>query len=130
MAATSARRVAPIEPGDAMGQRFQQRQAANLGRPGEEVGLDDALQAGRAAELPADQQVGRAGCRHPPDVDAERGLDDHADDGGQVGVPDEQIVHLLRRAGDLAQRGAQEVVPELALDLDRLVAGAGLVEGL
>ena len=43
----------PVEPGDAAGECTEQGLAADLCGPGEEVGLDDALKAGLAAEVAA-----------------------------------------------------------------------------
>ena len=57
-------------------------------------------------------------------------------------MADEQVVHFLcigvahivshsfRRVGDLAQGGAQQVIPQLPLDPDGLQPGVLLVQGL
>ena len=76
------------------------------------------------------QQVGGVGLRQPVNVDAEGCLYDHADDGAQVGVADEQVVHLVGIAGDLAQGRGEQVLPELPLDPDGVVAGVLVVQGL
>ena len=75
-------------------------------------------------------------------------IDLHGRDGAQVSVPDEQIAHFLRAdadlgqsrlrlgahplrgVGNLAQGGAQQVVPQPPLDPDGLQVGVLLVEGL
>ena len=96
------------------------------------------------------QQVGGVGLGQPPDVDAEGRLHHHADHRAQVGVPDEQVVHLLRvfaprlgrpglghlsafhslRAeGQFAQGGAQQVVPQPPLDPYGLQMRVLCVEG-
>ena len=98
--------------------------------------------------LPSLEQVGGVGLGQAADVDAEGGLHHHADDGAEVGVADEQVVHLfradadlsqprlrlvaqpLRGVGDFAQGGAQQVVPQPPLDPDGLQLRVLLVEGL
>ena len=90
----------PVELGDAAGERPEQGQAANLDGPGEEVGFHDALKAGLAAEVAAMEQVGGVGLSQSIDVAAERRLHHHADDGGQVGVADKEVVQLIGGAGD------------------------------
>ena len=112
------RGVAPVELGDAPGQRPDGRQPADFCGPGEEVRLDDSLETGGVPEGPA-----------LPDVDSKGGLHHHADDHAQVGVADEQVVQLLRRTGHLAQRRPQQVEPKLPLYLDGLVVGR-LIEKL
>ena len=101
----------PVEPGDAAGECAEHLKAADLGGPGEEVRLDDALQAGLAAEVAAMEQVCGVGRREPANVDAEAGLHDHAYDGGQVGMADEEVVHLGGVVGDLSQGRSEEVLP-------------------
>ena len=109
----------PVEAGDAAGEGLDEGQAAiHLGGPGEEVRLYHALQARLAAELASVEEVGGVGFRQPVDVDAEGGLHDHADDGGEVGVADEQVVHLVGGAGHFAEGGGEEVLPKLGLDAD------------
>ena len=82
----------PVEAGDAAGEGLDEGEAAfHLGGPGKEVRLHHALQAGLAAELAPVEKVGGVGFRQPVDVDAEGGLHHHADDGGEVGVADEQV---------------------------------------
>ena len=56
-----------------------------------------------AQEFAAEDQVPGVGLREVADVDAEPGLDHHADDGGEVGVADEEIVHLFAAFGNFAE---------------------------
>ena len=121
---------------------MQQRVAPNLNGPGEEVRFQHPLQTRGAVQLAALEQVGGVGLGQPPDVDAEGRLHHHADHCAQVGVPHEQVVHLLRvlaprpgrlclghlclghdsalhslgAEGQFAQGGAQQVVPQPPLD--------------
>ena len=59
------------------------------------VRLHDPLKTGLASKVAAKEQVRRVVFRQPLDVTAEGGLDDHADDGAQVGVSHEQVVQLM-----------------------------------
>ena len=115
----------PVEPGDAAGQGPEKRQAAHLHRPGEEVRFDDTLQTGLVAEVTAMKQVGGIGLGQPVDITAEGRLHHHADDGGQVGMTDEQVIQLSGSAGDFAQGRCEQVLPKLPLDLDG--AGTGVL---
>ena len=120
--------VPPVEAGDATGQGFDEGQSAHLGRPGKEVGFQNALQAGASVQFAALKQVGGVGLGQLADGDAEGRLHHHADDGGEVGVADEEVVHLGGVVGNFAEGGAQEVVPEAALDLHGFGPGVGAVE--
>ena len=101
----------PVKPGDAAGECPEQGQSADLDGPGEEVGLDDTLKSGLAAEVASVEQIGGIGLSQSIDVAAERRLHYHADDGGQVGVADKEVVQLIGVAGYLSESGGQEVLP-------------------
>ena len=140
--------LGPVEAGHPAGQGLQQRVAADLIGPGEEVRFEHPLQPRAVAQLPTLEQVGGVVGGQLADVDTEGGLHHHADDGAQVGVADEQVVHLLRAdanlrqsrarlvahplraVGDFAQGGAQQVIPQPPLDPDGLQSRVLLVEGL
>ena len=121
----------PVEAGDATGEGLDEGEAAfDLRGPGEEVRLHHALQAGLAAELPSVEQVCGVVLRPLSDVDAEAGLDHHPDDGGEIGVADEEVVHLRLGAGHLAEGGHEQVAPKLGLDADGVGMLVAQVEGL
>ena len=84
----------PVEPGYAPGQGPEQGHPSHLGGPRKKVRLHDPLKTGLASKVAAKEQVRRVVLRQPLDVTAEGGLDDHADDGAQVGVSHEQVVQL------------------------------------
>ena len=113
----------PVEAGQAAGQGAEQRGAADLGGPGEEVGGDDAVQSGGVAEAAALEQVGGVGFGHLADVHAEGGLHGDAHHQGEVGVADKEVVQFGGGVGDFAEGGGEQVLPEAALDLDGFVAG-------
>ena len=94
MDATSLGALLPLEPGYTTAQGPQQWQPAHLGGPREEVRLHDPLKTGLASKVSAKEQIRRIILRQVPDVAAEGGLDDHADDGAQVGVSHEKVVQL------------------------------------
>ena len=116
-------RLLPVEPGDPAGEGLEHGQAAHLCGPGEEVGLHDALQPRLVAEVAAVEEVRGVGLRQLVDVAAEGRLHNHAYDGGQVGMADEQVVHLCGIVGYFAQGGREQVLPQLPLDLDGVEAG-------
>ena len=87
-------RLLPVEPCDTSGEGLEHGEAADLCGPGEEVGLHDALQTRLVSEVAAVEEVGGVGLGQLVDVAAEGCLHHHANDGGQVGMADEQIVHL------------------------------------
>ena len=118
--------IPPVEPGDAPRQRPNGWQPADFRGPGEEVRLHYSLETGGVPERPAMQQVGGVAGRYLTDVDSEGRLHRHADDHAQVGVPDEQVVQLLRGGGNLAQGRPQQVEPQLPFYFDGLVVGVFL----
>ena len=120
-------RLLPVEPGDTAGEGPEHGQTAHLRWPGEEVGLHHALQARLVSEVAAVEEVGGVGLGQLVDVAAEGRLHHHANDGGQVGMADEQVVHLGGIGGYFAQGGREQVLPQLPLDLDGVVAGVVLV---
>ena len=119
----------PVKARQAAGQGLQQGIAAvHLAGPGEKVGGDDAAQPGGLLEGAPVQQVGGVGCRRLPDVHAEGGLHGDAHHQAEVGMADEQVVQFVGLAGDFAQGGGQQVVPEAALDADGFQPGGAGVE--
>ena len=76
------------------------------------------------------QQVGGLGVGHGVDVNAERRLHHHADDGGEVRVAYEQAVHAVGSEGDLAEGGGEQLLPKLPLDPDRVGVRVTIVQGL
>ena len=114
------RRLQSVEAGDARRDVSDDSLAVHFGRPREEVGLDDALQSDVVAEALTSQQVRRVGLRQLADVYAEGGLDDEADGDAEVCVADEQAVHLILGAGELAEGGLEEGLPEILFDADGL----------
>ena len=84
----------PLEPGYTTGNGPEQWQPAHLGWPREEVRLHDTLKTSLASKVSAKEQVCRNILRQAPNVAAEGGLDDHADDGAQVSVSHEEVVQL------------------------------------
>ena len=116
-------RLLPVEPGDPAGEGLEHGEAADLRGPSEEVGLHDALQSRLVSEVAAVEEVGGVGLGQLVDVAAEGRLHHHANDGGQVGMADEQVVHLGGIGGYFAQGGREQILPQLPLDLDGVVAG-------
>ena len=108
----------PIEAGDAAGESAQPRAAFDFGRPGEEIGLDDAAHAGFVNEELAVEQLGGIALRVLDDINAEGGLQRERDDGGKVGVAQEQVVEVVLALDHLAQRGGEQLPPEAALNRD------------
>ena len=106
-------RLLPVEPCDASGEGLEHGQAAHLRGPGEEVRFHNPLQPRLVAEVAAVQQVAWVGLSQVADVGSETRLDDHSDDCGQVGVADEQIVHLGGAACYFAECGGKQVFPQL-----------------
>ena len=137
----------PVEPGHPAGQGLQQRVAADLDWPGEEVRFQHSLQPRGPEQLPSLEQIGRVRLGQAANVDAEGGCNHHPDDGAQVGVANEQVVHLLpadadlgqsrlrlgahplRGVGDFAQGNTQQVIPQAPLDPDGLHLPVLFVEG-
>ena len=62
------------------------------------------------------------------DIDAEGGLQGERDDGGEVGVAEEQVVEVILVLDHLAQRGGEQLPPEAALDRDGGLVAALLVQ--
>ena len=116
-------RFRPVEAGDAAGEAAEPRAAFNLGRPGEEIGFDDAAHAGFVdEELPA-EQLCRPALRVQDDIDTEGRLQRQRDNGGEIGVAEEKVVEVLFFLDHFAERGGEQLPPEAALDGDgRLVA--------
>ena len=57
------------------------------------------------------------------DVDIEGGLQREGDDGGEIGVAQEEVVEVLLFLDHFAERGGEQLPPEAAFDRDgRLVA--------
>ena len=123
------RRRMPVEPCDSPGEGLEQWQATHLRGPGEEVRFHDTLKTGLAAEVTAVEQVRGIGLRQPVDVAAEGRLHHYADDGGQVGMADEQVIHLSGIICDFSQGSRKQVLPQLPLDLDRIEVGVLAVQG-
>ena len=120
--------VAPVEVLDAAGHPLQPALAADFGGPAEEVGFDDAADAGFVLEDAALDQVGGFGGGLGEDVDAEGGLDGESDDDGEVGVAEEEAVEVgLLLDGD-AEGGGEQPAPEFALDADGFAVAVGVVE--
>ena len=120
--------VAPVEVLDAAGHALQPAFAADFRGPAEEVGFDDAADAGFVLEDAALDQVGGFGGGLGDDVDAEGALDGESDDDGEVGVAEEESVEVgLLLDGD-AERGGEQPAPEFALDADGLAVAVGVVE--
>ena len=61
-------------------------------------------------KLPSLEQVGGVGLGQAANVDAEGSLHHHADDGAQVGVADEQVVHLLIAVYPAASRACASIL--------------------
>ena len=120
--------VAPIEVLDAAGHALQPALAADFGGPAEEVGFDDAADAGFVLEDAALDQVGGFGGGLGEDVDAEGALDGEADDDGEVGVAEEESVEVGFLLDGDAERGGEQPAPEFALDADGFAVAVGVVE--
>ena len=107
----------PIELGNFAGYGPDVLTFPDFGRPLKEVGFDDAFQPGIAVQGSAIEQGGRVGLGLVDDVDAEVGLQDKGDQGGQVSVADIKPIGGFRVAGGvLAQGDLQQFLPEFPLD--------------
>ena len=62
------------------------------------------------------------------DINAEGGLQRERDDGGKVGVAQEQVVEVIFALDHFAQRGGEQLPPEAALDRDGGRVAALLVQ--
>ena len=85
---------------------------ADLGWPLEEVGFDDAFEIGMCVEGVAVKEIFRVVFRFVFDVDEEVLLEDEGDEGGEVGVTDEQPIGGVGIAGGVLTEGYfEEVLP-------------------
>jgi len=118
--------VGPVEPFHLAGGFHQIGALADFRGPGEQVGVDDAVEVGLLSQDAALEQVVRPFVGVAGHVAEELLLDDGGDEAGDVGVPDEEPVAVdVVGGGVLAQGDLQQVLPQTALDGDGGVIAVG-----
>ena len=123
------RRFQPVEVGNAAGQGLEKGTPANFRRPGKEVRPHNSPQVGSVAETPSVEQILRFNGRQSPQVKAKGCLYHHTNHRAEVGMADEQVIHLLRAGTHFPQGRAEQILPQPPLDLDRFPPGVGLIQG-
>ena len=106
----------PVKSTNSLRQRLDECLPADLRRPNEKVRFHYALQPRLAAKLlPRQQVVGIRGGERIH-LNPEYRLHHYPDNRREIGMPHKQVVLLRQFIRHFAKRGAQQVVPQIALN--------------